>query len=260
MTFVNASMLVGLIAVGVPVLIHLLRSRQFRPETLGTLRFLRESLRQRRRWNRLENLLLLAARVAIVTLLAFLFAHPFRASDIFDPGQPLQVWVALDVSGSMAAELFGEPKSEIAQQRLRQLLRSLPQNAKLTTAVFADQVREWDQQKQPSPPIGGRTDYEALGRWLAAQLRSSRIPDSEPISRRPACRVYIITDLQESGLPTTAWQRLPADVPVEIISIGSGDAWNAAVQHVAAATDTFSRQSLLEVEIGVFVASVGCGR
>lgn len=252
MTFVNAGMLLGLLAVAVPLLIHLMRSRHFQPAKLGTLRFLHESLRQRRRWNRLENLPLLAARIAIVILLALLFARPFRASDNMDVNQPSQVWVAMDVSGSMAATVFGDTKAAIAQQKLRRLLRSLPQGVRLTTVVFADQVRPWDPQKQPSPPIGGRTDYEALGRWLATQMRSTATSDSKTGARRPNRRVYLFTDLQESGLPAAAWEGLPADVPIEIVATGSSDDWNAAIQQGITAGETFSPQSLLDADVRVF--------
>src|SRR5215472_17744958 len=79
MGFVQATMLVALGAVALPILAHLIFRRRARPVDLGTLRFLKIAVRQdtRRRW--LKRWLLLALRVGCVVLLVLLFARPFRA-------------------------------------------------------------------------------------------------------------------------------------------------------------------------------------
>ena len=75
--WVNASILAGMAALAVPVIIHLLRNRRYRPAEIGSIRFLQQAVRETVRRRRLREKLLLLARLLIVALLTALFARPF---------------------------------------------------------------------------------------------------------------------------------------------------------------------------------------
>src|SRR5215813_7194958 len=101
MGFVQASLLVALAAVVLPVLAHLLFRRRSRPVDLGTLRFLMVAVRQniRRRW--LKRYLLLLLRLGCVVVLVLLFARPFFA-EFTGSGDAGLAIVLIDRSASMA--------------------------------------------------------------------------------------------------------------------------------------------------------------
>lgn len=77
MQFINTFMLFGLLAVAIPVIIHILNRRNIKQVDWGAMIFLQDSLRRRRRRVLLEEMLLLACRCLIPALVALALARPF---------------------------------------------------------------------------------------------------------------------------------------------------------------------------------------
>ncbi|MEM9058066.1 MAG: BatA domain-containing protein, partial [Pseudomonadota bacterium] len=90
MTLAWPAALLGLLALAVPLAIHLLQQGQHRVVMLATTRFLRNSTRQRWRRIALEQPLLFALRCALVIAATLLLAEPYRdspaAADTARPG------------------------------------------------------------------------------------------------------------------------------------------------------------------------------
>ena len=83
--FLMLSMLAGLGAVAIPVVVHLLHRQQTTPIQWGAMQFLIESpLKQKRRRN-IEHWLLLLARMALLALLVFALARPLMNADLATP-------------------------------------------------------------------------------------------------------------------------------------------------------------------------------
>ena len=76
MSFLNAPLLWGLALATVPILIHLLFRRRFRRIEWAPMRYLKLSIQKNRRRYRIEQLLLLALRTAIVLAMFFMLARP----------------------------------------------------------------------------------------------------------------------------------------------------------------------------------------
>ncbi len=77
MQFLNAWLLFGLLAVSIPVVIHLLNRKTARRVPWGAIQFLLDSMVSRRRRVLLEEMLLLACRCLLLALLALAIARPF---------------------------------------------------------------------------------------------------------------------------------------------------------------------------------------
>jgi len=77
MPFANPLMLIGLLAVSIPILIHLLNRRKARDIHWGAMQFLLGSVVSRNRRMLLEEALLLALRCLLLALLALAMALPF---------------------------------------------------------------------------------------------------------------------------------------------------------------------------------------
>jgi len=77
MTFLNWAMLAGLVAVAIPIIIHLLNRQRATIVDWGAMRFLLQSLTMRRRRIMLEEIILLALRCLVVALLVLAMARPF---------------------------------------------------------------------------------------------------------------------------------------------------------------------------------------
>src|SRR5262249_54804266 len=76
LTFLNQPLLWGLSLASIPLLIHLLFRRQYRRVDWAPMRYLKLSIQRNRRRVRLEQILLLLLRTALVLLLFFLVARP----------------------------------------------------------------------------------------------------------------------------------------------------------------------------------------
>ncbi|MBM3846698.1 MAG: alpha-1-antitrypsin, partial [Verrucomicrobia bacterium] len=74
--------LIGAAAIALPILFHLIRRTIREKQVFSSLMFLQPTPPRVTRQNRLENLLLLLARCAVIALLALAFARPFLANPV----------------------------------------------------------------------------------------------------------------------------------------------------------------------------------
>ncbi|MCF7731185.1 MAG: BatA domain-containing protein [Akkermansiaceae bacterium] len=81
MLFLNPWMLLALAGVSIPVVIHLVRRQAAKPVFWGAMRFLMDTLSERRRRIEWEDLLLMAARCLLLALAALAVARPFVPPD-----------------------------------------------------------------------------------------------------------------------------------------------------------------------------------
>ena len=80
MQFLSPWFLLGAFAVAVPVWVHLIRSEEAQRISFSSLMFLKKVPLKSASRQKLRHLALLAARAALITLLALAFARPFFPS------------------------------------------------------------------------------------------------------------------------------------------------------------------------------------
>src|SRR5271157_1749486 len=104
MTFLAPLFLLGTLVVALPVVFHLIRRSTRRRHPFSSLMFLLPSPPRLSRRSRLEHLLLLLLRCAVVALLALAFARPFlRRANLGQtpPAASRRLLVLVDASASM---------------------------------------------------------------------------------------------------------------------------------------------------------------
>jgi len=77
MHFVNPLYLFGLLAIAIPVIIHLFNFRRFRKVYFTNVRFLQELKQQTQKQSQLRHLLILAMRILAIAALVIAFAQPY---------------------------------------------------------------------------------------------------------------------------------------------------------------------------------------
>jgi hypothetical protein len=92
----------GMLAVGLPVFVHLLRRQTTVPRPVSSLMFFERGTQSSTRHRRLRYLLLFALRALLVLLLALAFARPFLRHKTVLASDKLLL-VAIDDSFSMNA-------------------------------------------------------------------------------------------------------------------------------------------------------------
>jgi len=204
----------GLAGASLPVIIHLLNRRRFRPLEWAAMRFLRESLRRNRRRLRLEELILLAIRCLVVLLLGIALGRFTGCSAMgFLPtgeGGETVVFV-LDDSCSMGQKVGGTTVFAAATTDLAERIKTGSQGRKVAV-VLTSRLGQADAFFGPDFV----TDVDSL----VARLQSLRPTDGA--TRLPEAieaansifkdapggkRLYVLSDFRRVDLPTAGGPR-----------------------------------------------------
>jgi hypothetical protein len=80
MEFVNPLYLIGLVAIAIPVIVHLFNFRRFRKVYFTNVKFIEELRQQTQKQSQLRHLLILAMRILAIIALVLAFAQPYLPS------------------------------------------------------------------------------------------------------------------------------------------------------------------------------------
>ena len=127
MTFGAAIFLLGALAAVIPLILHLINRQQAKLLPFPTLRFLRISVEKTRRRRRLQDLLLMLLRMAVLVLIAVGLAKPTLTSlaALMAGEARSAVAIILDNSASMGTVDEGRPRWETAVRATEQILDHL---------------------------------------------------------------------------------------------------------------------------------------
>jgi hypothetical protein len=135
MSFFNPWFLVGIAAVAVPIVVHLVRREHAKRVPFPSLMFLRRIPQKSVRRRRLRHLLLLALRCLALLLLALAFARPFIPSDaVSSSGAGRSLVILLDTSYSMQ---YGN-RFRQAQERARSLITDAGPKDRVALMAFSE--------------------------------------------------------------------------------------------------------------------------
>jgi hypothetical protein len=231
-SFTNLAMLGGLVALSVPIIIHLLLRRKRKRVRFSTVQFFLKQDEQASHRRKLRNWLLLALRLAICALLVLAFARPY----LQDGGaaaaaqRKRQVLVLLDRSLSIQANASDGPKWLRAREAARQIVSELKPDdraALIGCGVRAEVLSEWAPAAVVSktlaeiePTCGAATLVDGLRE--ANRLLSLGEPGA-------ATTLCIISDLQRTACENLASSPLPQKAEIRVINVGELVTPNLAV-------------------------------
>lgn len=191
MGFLAPWFLVGLVGLGLPVWLHLLRRHKTVPQPFASLMFFERRTQSSVKHRRLRYLLLFALRLALLLLLCLLFAQPYwRTSATGAGGQRVVIYV-VDHTFSMRAGNLLERAKDDARQAVgagaRGQVLALGQGIEVLTqpAADADALRAAISSLTPGD---GRATFGDLARYL-------RTANTGP------AQVHVFSDFQKSALP-----------------------------------------------------------
>lgn len=249
LAFLNPAYLAALGLAAVPILIHLMRRRRVQVVPWAAWDFLLTSTKRNRRRLRIEQILLLIARIAIVTLVVLALSRPLiRTSGLplANAATRVHALIVLDDSFSMGHRRDGVTEFERARRVADEIVaRALKPGDSGSLLLLSS---------KPAAAIGEPT-FDLLK--LRARIRQEQVSDrgtdyaatAEAAAKllanvRGAAReVYWITDSRRSGLPenadrlASAWRRLAQMARVTWIDVAGADFENLSVDAPA-----FSRE------------------
>ncbi len=123
MSFVHPLLLWGLMAVSIPVIIHLFNFRRFRKIYFTNVNFIRDLKQQTQKQSRLRHLLVLLLRMLAIACLVIAFAQPYikkKESPVIQESANA-VSIYIDNSFSMEAEGTGGSLLDLAKSRAKEI-------------------------------------------------------------------------------------------------------------------------------------------
>ena len=249
MSLLTPLYILGLLAVSLPFVLHLIRRAPRGDFQFSSLMFLSPSPPRLTRRSRLDHLLLLLLRGLVLCLLAFAFARPFLRQGVeAEPtnAERQRVAIVVDTSASMRRGDLWQKAIAIVDEVMaeRQPFDQL--------ALFAcdDALRplvSFEDMSQLDPAQRRGIVKERLGKlepsWAGTHLGRGLLDAVEIVSSvaepdgqlgAAARRIVLVTDLQQgSRIDELADYQWPADVPLDLRTVTTTKQTNAGVQLLA---------------------------
>lgn len=212
MQFLNPALLFGLVAAGIPILLHFLSRRQVVEVPFAPLRFLQPTQEKQMRRMNLKRLLLLLLRILIIVCVVLAAARPTltgRLAGLAGAGDGTSVVVLLDDSASMTAEMSEGTMFDRARDEVRRIARAMERGDEIAVLMFSDRTRPLFAEFVRDPgliaaelggvePSARRTDYvgalEDALEWMDK-------------AERPRREIYVVGDFQSTQLDSIALAR-----------------------------------------------------
>jgi len=220
MTLLAPAFLAGLLAIGLPLWLHRLSSTNPNRRAFSSLMFLEPGEPRRVLAKKLQYLLLLACRIAVLVLLALVFAQPAwlrSPAAAADADGRLHV-VVLDVSASMSHDARWSRARDAADDVIDGLssgdlvqIVAAGRIAELVTEP-TDDFAEARRALATIRPTAFRLDYGQLMRALDGVVRAA----SRPVM------LHIVTDGQQTAMPARFAELAPS-LPATIAIHGVAD-------------------------------------
>ena len=239
----------GLLAVSLPVIFHLIRRQPRGQFDFSSLMFLSPSPPRIAKRSKLDHLLLLILRGLAIALLAFAFARPFfRTEDPPAPadGDAVRVAIIIDTSASMRrGDLWKQatasvdramtelhPADEVAILACDDTLRPLVSFEEMSKVAPGERRAVVSAKLQGVQPSWAATH---LGQGLMDTVEMvNNVAEVRDQKQRLARRILLISDMQEgSRLTALADYPWPEDVSLDLRSVKPSEKTNAGVHYVA---------------------------
>ncbi len=248
MGFFSPWFFAGLLAVGLPVWIHLLRQHKNVPKFFSSLMFFERRTQSSVKHRRLRHFLLLALRLAMLILIALLFANPYFNRKLDAAGGKRLTIIAVDNSFSMR---YGDHLEKAKDEAIRAAnSAAIGQVVALGSRVHI--------LTQPTPDKGAlaaairsitasdaASSYGELARFLRAQPKAAGMP----------VEAHLFSDMQKTSMPPAfADLRLPEEVRLELHSVADKSDPNWTVENVTAPQRVFNTK---KVRVQATVAGYG---
>ena len=228
MSFLAPALLAGLLAIAIPIVVHLVQRERRTVQPFPSLMFLRRIPNQSVRRRAIRHWPLLALRILALALIAFAFARPFLPASASGAagGGTRDVVVLLDRSASMG---YGGHWGR-AQQEARRVVTGLGPGDSASLVFFESEVEVAGRSEAGPGTLVAAIDRARPGagptRYGPALRSAAGLFDSSTRSRR---EIVLISDFQKSGWDAGQDVKLSPGVGLTTISVAEPAAANAAL-------------------------------
>ena len=251
MSFLSPLFFVGLAAIAVPVLVHLIQRERKRVVEFPSLMFVRRIPYQSVRRRRIRHWFLLLMRAAAIALIVAAFTRPFLpqgAAAAAAASGDREVVLLIDQSASMG---YGNHWPQ-ARDRAIEAIRSLGSNDKATIVLFGrnaeEQVRATGDRGRLEAAVTAARVTSGATRYGPALKLAESILTRSTLPRREA---ILISDFQRAGWSGAEDVHFGEGMTLTPVPIATGKTANLSVPSVTFSRASFSGQERITVTAGV---------
>ena len=236
MAFLNPLFLFGLLAAGIPLIIHLWNRRRVVTIDFSSLMFLMAAHRENARRFQLRQLLILLLRIAIVALIALALARPFLTLGlpIASVRAKTDIVIVLDNSYSMAYQDVDGIRFDKSKTLAIDILDTLRHGDSAALILMSDIPNPIFRQLTPDLESvtaainAAMVSYRATNVQPSLELAHEILTESEQLNKE----LYLISDFAQNGWEN--WSRLlnRSGARVSLIPVAEGEAYNTNIEEV----------------------------
>jgi hypothetical protein len=252
MSFLAPLFFVGLGAIAVPILVHLIQRERKRVVQFPSLMFVQRIPYQSVRRRRIRHWYLLLMRAAALAMIVAAFARPFftkgAAAAAVTAGGTREVVILLDQSASMS---YGDNWTR-ARDEARKVINSLAPGDRATLVLFSRNAEEsiratadrgrLEASLDAAKPTSGATRYGPALKLAESILARSNLQRREAV---------MISDFQKSGWTGAEDVHFGEGLTLTPVSVAAANETNIAVPSVSFARSMFSNQERITVTAGI---------
>src|SRR3954453_13204596 len=256
MAFLTPLVFLGLAAIAIPVLVHLIQREKKRVVEFPSLMFVQKIPYQSVRRRRIRHWFLLLMRAAAIALIVAAFARPFfpqgAAAAVAAAGGSREIVILLDQSASMG---YGD-QWQRARDAARSAVNSLGTGDRATVVLFGrnaeESIRATADRGRLDAAIGAAKLTGGGTRYGPALKLAESILARSGMQRREA---ILISDFQKSGWSGAEDVHFGDGMTLTPVSVATSNPSNAAVPSVTFAPSPFPNQERVVVTAGITTRS-----
>ncbi len=242
--------LIGLVAVGIPIAIHLLQLRRYRKVYFSNVEMLEALQNESRKQNNLRRLLILLARIAAIVFLVLAFCQPVipnKNAQLQAGGTVVSVY--LDNSYSMQSGGMEGSLIESAKKKAREIAEAYRPDVQfqlLTNDAHGAQFR-WLSREEFLAAVDEVEVSAVTAKLSSVAERQNEFLHSASAANRHA---YIVSDFQRSTADVADY---PADSAIlaTFIPLGGTEVANIYIDSLAFNSPAYFREATVRVEVTV---------
>ena len=255
MAFLNPFFLFGLLAAGIPLLIHLWNRRRVVTIDFSSLMFLAAAHRENARRFQLRQLLILLLRMAIVAIIALALARPFLTLGlpVASVRAKTDVVIVLDNSYSMGYQEVDGVRFEKAKTLAADILDTLRHGDSATLILMSDTPQPVFQQLTPDLESviaainTAKISYRTTNVQSSLELAHEILAASEQLNKE----LYLISDFAQNGWEN--WGRLPnrSGARIALIPVTENEAHNISIEEIRPSNQLIGVNLLLQLNVTI---------
>ena len=258
--FLNPFLLIGLSAVSVPIIIHLLNRRKHKRVVWAAMRFLMAAMQKNQKRMNLEDLILLALRCLLLAMLALAMARPALQSSAGWFGQSrVMAVLVIDNSYSMSQTDGTMSRFDLARKKIAdQIINGFPNGSSVAVVLASDVAQDLIPEPTSDLNFARQRIYQAKISDHGTDLMPGLQRAVSILEGRPAIRkeIYLITDGQASGWRQMSGvanllQEKKEQIQSHLVFVGDPETRNVGVSvlRMASALAPVNRSLRFDVEV-----------